>query len=127
MILNSPMLRDGTPMPTSYWLVASSDCRRVGRLESVGGVRRAEAEVDQEALRCAHDTYRQERDRHLERLPNDLLALSTARPSGGVGGTRRGVKCLHAHFAWFLAGGDDPVGLWVAQELDTDAQVEMDG
>ncbi len=32
------------------------------------------------------------------------------RPSGGVGGTRKGVKCLHAHYAWHLAGGDDPVG-----------------
>ena len=32
------------------------------------------------------------------------------RPSGGVGGTRTGVKCLHAHLAWWLAGGDDPVG-----------------
>jgi hypothetical protein len=27
------------------------------------------------------------------------------------------VKCLHAHYAWFLAGGDDPVGAWVAQQL----------
>ena len=35
------------------------------------------------------------------------------RPSGGVGGTRRGLKCLHAHYAWYLAGGDDPVGAWV--------------
>jgi hypothetical protein len=35
-----------------------------------------------------------------------------------VGGTRTGIKCLHAHYAWFLAGGDDPVGAWVAQRLD---------
>jgi hypothetical protein len=34
-----------------------------------------------------------------------------------VGGTRQGVKCLHAHYAWFLAGGDDPVGRWVAGQL----------
>ncbi|MSZ61286.1 MAG: DUF501 domain-containing protein, partial [Actinobacteria bacterium] len=34
-----------------------------------------------------------------------------------VGGTRRGVKCLHAHFAHWLAGGDDAVGAWVADEL----------
>jgi hypothetical protein len=25
---------------------------------------------------------------------------------------------LHAHYAWFLAGGDDPVGAWVARRLD---------
>ncbi len=39
------------------------------------------------------------------------------RPHGGVGGTRRGVKCLHAHYAYHLAGGDDPVGRWVAEQL----------
>jgi hypothetical protein len=27
------------------------------------------------------------------------------------------VKCLHAHYAWYLAGGDDPVGAWVEQRL----------
>ncbi len=41
-------------------------------------------------------------------------------PSGGVGGTRVGIKCLHAHYAWFLAGGEDPVGNWVDQKLETE-------
>jgi hypothetical protein len=26
------------------------------------------------------------------------------------------VKCLHAHFAWWLAGGIDPVGAWVDEQ-----------
>ncbi len=39
------------------------------------------------------------------------------RPSHGVGGTRIGVKCLHAHYAWHLAGGDDPVGAWTEARL----------
>jgi hypothetical protein len=38
-------------------------------------------------------------------------------PSGGVGGTRVGVKCLHAHLANFLAGAHDPVGEIVASTL----------
>ena len=42
------------------------------------------------------------------------------RPSGGVGGTRRGVKCLHAHVAWSMAGGDDPVGRWALEHLELD-------
>jgi hypothetical protein len=29
------------------------------------------------------------------------------------------VKCLHAHYAYHLAGGDDPVGRWVAARLLT--------
>ena len=43
------------------------------------------------------------------------------RPFGGVAGTRRGVKCLHAHYAWFLAGGDDPVGRWVDERIGPEA------
>jgi hypothetical protein len=48
-------------------------------------------------------------------IPDDRTG---PRPSGGVGGTRQGVKCLHAHVAWWLAGGDDAVGDWVAARLD---------
>ncbi len=38
-------------------------------------------------------------------------------PTGGVGGTRQGVKCLHAHLAWYLAGGDDAVGCWTSEQV----------
>ena len=51
-------------------------------------------------------------------------------PFGGVGGTRIGVKCLHAHVAYTLAGGDDPVGQWtldqIARELADDRPVTHD-
>src|SRR5207249_4823258 len=26
-------------------------------------------------------------------------------------------KCLHAHYAYFLSGGDDPIGEWVSERL----------
>ena len=111
VIRNEPLLLDGTPMPTRYWLVDPDDRRVVGHLEAAGGVRRAEGTVDAEALRAAHDRYAAERD---GAVPPDHDGPA---PFGGVGGTRRGVKCLHAHYAWHLAGGDDPVGAWVAAEL----------
>jgi hypothetical protein len=41
-----------------------------------------------------------------------------AQPSGGVGGTRVGVKCLHAHLANYLVGAIDPVGELVARAVD---------
>ena len=112
VIRNAPLLDDGTPMPTRYWLVGAAESRRVGRLEADGGVRRAEQEVDPGELAAAHARYAAERD---AALPADVQG---AVPTGGVGGTRVGVKCLHAHYAWHLAGGDDPVGRWVADELD---------
>ncbi len=111
VIANEPFLRDGTPMPTTYWLVDPGLRARVGRLEAAGGVREAEADVDAIALADCHRRYAAERD---ALVPE---GWSGPRPSGGVGGTRQGVKCLHAHVAWWLAGGDDPVGAWVAARL----------
>lgn len=111
VIRNAPLLDDGTPMPTLYWLVGERANAAVGRLEAAGGVRRAEAEVDPDELAAAHRRYAAERD---ALLPPDHTG---PRPSGGVGGTRTGVKCLHAHYAYHLAGGDDPVGRWVEREL----------
>jgi hypothetical protein len=112
VIENEPFLRDGTPMPTRYWLVDPELRARVGRLEASGGVREAERDVDGAALAECHRRYAAERDALIPPERNG------PRPSGGVGGTREGVKCLHAHLAWWLAGGDDPVGAWVAQRLE---------
>jgi hypothetical protein len=111
VILNEPILADGTPMPTRYWLVGDRDRLLVSRLESAGGVGAAEAAVGLTAIAEAHGRYAVERE---AAIPSDH---SGPRPSGGVGGTRRGVKCLHAHYAWHLAGGDDPVGAWVSDRL----------
>jgi hypothetical protein len=111
VIRNSPLLDDGTPMPTRYWLIGPAVSAAVSRLESAGAVRLAEAEVDPLALADAHRRYAAERDAQI------ASSWTGPRPSGGVGGTRVGVKCLHAHYAWYLAGGDDPVGRWVSDHL----------
>ena len=46
-----------------------------------------------------------------------IVRADALAPRGGVGGTREGVKCLHAHLANYLAGGEDPVGELVAAEV----------
>ncbi len=111
VIRNSPLLADGRPMPTRYWLVGPREVLAVSRLEAAGGVRQAEAEVDSSAIADAHARYAAERD---VAIPP---AWDGPRPRGGVGGTAVGVKCLHAHYAWHLAGGDDPIGRWVEAHL----------
>jgi hypothetical protein len=113
VIRNGPFLDDGTPMPTRYWLVGRAEVLAVSRVESAGGVREAEAAIDPERVAAAHRRYAAERDAAVP------AGHTGPRPSGGVGGTRVGVKCLHAHYAWYLAGGDDPVGRWVAERLAT--------
>ena len=110
VIENEPHLRDGTPMPTLYWLVDPSLHDAVSRLESEGGVHRFEAMVDADALAAAHEAYA--RRRRSATVRDDVV-----QSSGGVGGTRVGVKCLHAHLANFLVNGDDPVGELVAATI----------
>ena len=112
VIRNGPFLDDGRPMPTTYWLVDPELLRAVSRIEGRGGVREAEAAIGLDAIAAVHRRYASERD---EMIPD---AHDGPRPSGGVGGTRRGVKCLHTHLAHHLARGDDPVGEWVLDRLE---------
>jgi exopolyphosphatase/guanosine-5'-triphosphate,3'-diphosphate pyrophosphatase len=112
VIRNAPLDAGGAPFPTTYWLTCPDVGRAVAHIESMGEIarlnERAEADATfAEALRRAHDAYADDRARD----------FADARDWGGVGGTRRGVKCLHAHLAYHLAGGDDPVGAWVAREV----------
>jgi len=111
VLRNAPILHDGTPMPTLFWLVGKVEVAEVGRLESTGAIDEVEALVGVDTIDEIHRSYERER---LADMPASHVGPS---PSGGVGGTRRGVKCLHAHLAHWLAGGDDAVGEWTAQKL----------
>ena len=123
-----PHLEDGTPFPTLFWLTCPQASTRIGRLEGAGGVKRMErkAEVDAEfgeALDEAHRDYAAERDALIGTTSGPM-------PSGGVGGARAGVKCLHAHFAHTAAGGSNPVGELVASwigPLDCEVPCVVDG
>jgi exopolyphosphatase/guanosine-5'-triphosphate,3'-diphosphate pyrophosphatase len=86
--------------------------KAVSRLESEGWIKKLEAKAEvhpelRTKLRRAHEEYARERG----------ALLPGAEAWGGIGGAARGVKCLHAHYAYYLAGGADPIGLWVAREL----------
>jgi hypothetical protein len=117
VVRNEPFLADGTPMPTLYYLVSEELVKAVSRLEAGGGVRRAEAEIDAELITAAHARYEVERNTAID------TAYEGPRPYGGVGGTRTGVKCLHAHVAYSLAGGNDPIGRWALAQLEASAEV----
>lgn len=112
VIFNRPYLDDGTPMPTQFWLLPSELHHSVSQLESSGGVKAVIHEIDADELSKSHSTYEQFRLMYQNENPG------VPQPSGGVGGTREGVKCLHAHVAWLLAGYPDPVGRWTLQNVD---------
>jgi len=113
VIRNAPLDGDGKPFPTTFWLTCPSAVRSVSRLEAEGWIGRLNERIEAdpafaEAVARAHADYARERAR------NEPAAAA----HGGVGGTRTGLKCLHAHYANHLAGGDDVVGAWVAERVE---------
>jgi hypothetical protein len=110
-----PILETGEPFPTRYWLSCPLAHRRIARIEARGGVREAQLEIEadpglSEAIEEAHARYARQRDA-------SVPAHARHRPTGGVGGSSGGVKCLHAHYADFAAGNDNPVGRRVRDEI----------
>jgi exopolyphosphatase/guanosine-5'-triphosphate,3'-diphosphate pyrophosphatase len=113
VIGNAPFDAAGEPFPTTYWLTCPEAVRAVSRIEADGWIGRLNdrARTDEDfagALTAAHRAAADERG---EMAPE-------ARAWGGVAGTRTGVKCLHAHYAYHLSGGEDPVGAWVAGRVE---------
>jgi exopolyphosphatase/guanosine-5'-triphosphate,3'-diphosphate pyrophosphatase len=109
VIRNRPLDAAGRPFPTTYWLTCPTAVKVVSTIESEGWIHRLEAEpAIAEELPRVHAEHAAER--------GELLADAGA--WGGVGGTRVGIKCLHAHYAYHLAGGDDPVGAWTAGRVE---------
>jgi exopolyphosphatase / guanosine-5'-triphosphate,3'-diphosphate pyrophosphatase len=109
VIRNRPLDAEGDPFPTIYWLTCPDAVKAVSRVESEGWIARL---GDDAAIAAsvaeAHRAYATERG---ELLPG-------AEDWGGVGGTRQGIKCLHAHYAYHLAGGDDVVGRWTVERVE---------
>ncbi len=76
VVRNAPFLDDGTPMPTRYYLVGTELVREVSRIEAAGGVRRAEAELDTEAIAATHARYAAERS---AAIPDDHVGPTPVR------------------------------------------------
>jgi hypothetical protein len=112
VVRTAPLLPDGTPFPTLYWLACPAAKVAVGRLEAAGWnatlSERVATEPDLAAAHAAaHASYLAQRDA-LAHLPGDP----------GVGGLPGRVKCLHALYAHQAAAGANPVGRIVSQAVD---------
>jgi len=109
VIRNRPVDAEGHPFPTLYWLTCPAAVKAVSQLESEGWISRLAADrAFAEAIEGSHSRYAAERG----------ALLAGAERWGGVGGTGRGLKCLHAHYAYHLAGGDDAAGRWTAEQVE---------
>jgi uncharacterized protein len=112
VVRTAPLLPDGTPFPTLYWLACPAARVAVGRLEAAGWnavlSERVAAEPDLAAAHAAaHAGYLAQRD-----------AIAPLPGAPGVGGLPGRVKCLHALYAHHAATGADPIGRIVSQAVD---------
>jgi uncharacterized protein len=109
----APRLDDGTPFPTLFWLSCPLANRGVGRLEASGVMAELTARLDRDMAlaqqyRAAHDRYVAARNALGPAVPGDPSA-------GGMPGR---VKCLHALYGHHLATRDNPIGAWVAEQIE---------
>ena len=125
------------PWPNTFWLCCPVAISKIGKLEHEGFIKTynsrfehpetqpdpEDALLDATKFRAQHTKYASHRWRLLS--PDDV---SLAKREGydavlekcGVGGLRvpTQVKCLHLHYAHFLATGDNLVGEWCQNALD---------
>ena len=109
VIATAPVLDNGTPFPTIFYLTCPHLLEAVSGLESSGEIKvwraRVAADPALQALLSAADlAYRAARSAE--------AGGEDPNPQVGIAGQRDplGIKCLHAHVASALAGIDDPVG-----------------
>jgi uncharacterized protein len=105
VVENYPLLDDGTPFPTRFWLTCPVLVKRLSRLEATGSSARiseglAERPALRERLAAAMRRYIDGRDKMAK------IEDSGAPPGGGPDK----IKCLHAHTAHELAEPGNPVG-----------------
>ena len=105
VVETEPVLEDGTPFPTLYYLTCPRAASAIGRLEAAGVMasmtERLGTDADlAAAYAAAHDDYLARRD-----------AIRALPGSPGVGGMPSRVKCLHVLAAHELAApGANPLG-----------------
>lgn len=106
MVIEShPVLADGAPFPTTFWLTCPVLGKRASALESAQAMAKMNASLGEDLslkqrLSDAIDRYRARRD------TKAVIDDGGAPPGGGPDR----VKCLHAHMAHELVDPPNPIG-----------------
>ncbi|KAK1931804.1 hypothetical protein P3T76_012736 [Phytophthora citrophthora] len=119
------------PFPTIYWLASSELKARVSTLEDQQYVLTLQHRLDvdeaaKERMAQSHREYAEQRWSMM--TPHDLEVVKGRRwefflRDVGIAGIREftNVKCLHTHYAHYLATGNNQIGEWVQELLDNAA------
>lgn len=112
VIENHPVLDDGTPFPTLFWLTCPILVKRASKQEATGRMKALNASLE------ASEPARQRIAAAVERLVarrDSYAAIGDAGVAPGGGPDR--IKCLHAHAAQELADPPNPVGALVLAQV----------
>ncbi len=115
VVATSPLLDGEEPFPTLYWLTCPVLRAEVGRLEG-GDMRERlrlllkEEEGFARELRQAEAEYLEERREMARALGMERVEELWRGKDGVAGGAAGNLKCLHSHYAHWLARGSNPVG-----------------
>lgn len=117
VVENEVFLEEGQPFPTLYWLTCPAKVKAVSRLEGEGWSEELQGRVKgdglmRERLYAAQQDYKERRRIGAVRLNHPVFAT-------GIGGVKDigAIKCLHAHYAHYLATGNNPVGEMVHDKI----------
>ncbi|MFW5996249.1 MAG: DUF501 domain-containing protein [Halanaerobiaceae bacterium] len=123
VVLTAPFGDEGkTINPTIFWLTCPFLIKEISRLEDQGYIRELteRLHLDNDFRDKVEQAHRNYADRRMELIPERSLVLAqkisedilTVLRESGVGGIRDkgGIKCLHTHYADYLARGDNPIG-----------------
>lgn len=132
VIRTAPILQDSEPFPTLYYLTCSFLVKEVGKLEQQGYIEKFDAKVIKDTsfrkrfLDTQKDYIRERKalidKKKFAKLTEDQKEVLM---KSGIGGVKnlQAIKCLHAHYAHFLAKGKNPVGKEVDRLIEKDGHV----
>ena len=118
VIRNEPFTDKGNPNPNLYYLCCPYLRRELARLEDSGAIARLEERIasDREAARALAEAQSGHRAEWRQ------AAAAAGRPAANgpriaAAAGDQALKCLHAHFAFYLVHRDHAAGAMIAAEI----------
>lgn len=123
--------------PTTYWLTCPFLNREIAVLEDKNWISKLEILLEErddlkESLKESYIKYKVQRFSMLnkdkiDQVKNKSMDIYHTLKDSGVGGIRedKGLKCLHAHVADYLANGINPVGKIIFNKITWPNECEV--
>ena len=119
VIRSEPVTPDGAPNPNLYYLTCPYLIKELSKLEDGGFMVRLQERLGRDRpLAAAMKVAQAEHRRQWTMALGDRQLVGGTRPPAisGAGEDSR-VKCLHAHFAYYLVNESHEVGVLIGNEL----------